>query len=544
MTALLERLRTLLAADDTAAVTDGGVAVVESGAGPDAVGDRDGRREADGAERPGADGEEGVNVADDVLLDGLGSPVFMLDASGTVIAWNAALAAVTGVGSDEAVGRADAAGLLYGADRREETLAEKVLAHPERAHHEYDVSLADSAAGRYTDEGEVVDRDGETRYVTFTAQPLYEDGDLVAVVETVEDRTEAELRAESIEAFSAELRDTLEALVAGDLSARVSFADEHDVLDARLVEGTSERLNRTAATFEETAAGVDEGTTRLEASVEAATDAAADIAANVGEQNRLLTDGVSEMQTFSASMEEVAATADEVDAAAEQARDAANDGLDASEDASEATAEVTEIGEDLVESVTDLGERMDDIEAVVEVISDVAEQTNLLALNANIEAARAGKDGDGFAVVAEEVKTLADETRQHTEQITENIDQLQSQTDSTVVAAEQSHQRIDHAADQIDEVLAAFDEIAAAIDQAADGIGEVSRATDNQAGTVEELTATIEDVRERTEATEAAADRIVSATDEQTAAIDGLTASVRDLRGHGGSGRESTPRPE
>ncbi|QLG60799.1 methyl-accepting chemotaxis protein [Halorarum salinum] len=515
MPSLLSRVRGWFAAESDP-VPDGGV-TVESGA--------DGSAAFEEEER---DADE-LNVDDDLLLDGVGSPVFMLDADGEVVAWNRAIEELTGASSEEAVGHSHASEMFYPDGRRAKTLADKVLEAPETTHVEHDVDLADEGLSLYADTSVMTDQHGNDRHIYFTAMPLYEDDEVVAVIETVQDRTEQVRRQEAVEALVDELQGTITRLIDGHLEARASFDDEDGCLDERLL-GVVDELNEMAGAFESTAAGVDEQTGRLEGSVEEAVDAAEDIARNVGEQNELLTEGVSEMQTFSASMEEVAATAEEVDTAAEQAREAASEGLDASEDAREATDDVTEIGEELVESVTDLGDRMDDIESVVEVISDVAEQTNLLALNANIEAARAGKDGDGFAVVAEEVKTLADETRQHTEQITGSIEQLQNQTDSTVVAAEQSHQQIDHAADQIDDVLEAFEDIAASIDQAADGIAEVSRATDDQATTVEELTATIEDVRERSGETEDAADRIVAATDQQTDAIEDLSAQVRELR--------------
>ncbi|WP_313692566.1 methyl-accepting chemotaxis protein [Halorarum halobium] len=514
MRSLLSRLRDRFASERDP-VPDGGVAV-ESGADVDAL--------------DVEEDESELNVDDDLLLDGVGSAVFMLDSSGTIVAWNRAIEDLTGASSEEAVGHPHASEMFYPDGRRAQTLADKVLETPESAHEEYDISVEDEALSLYADTSVMTDQHGDERHIYFTAMPLYEGDELVAVIETVRDRTEQVQRQEAVEALVDEVQGTIQLLIDGHLEARANYVDEDDCLDERLLEVVGE-LNEMAEAFESTALGVDEQTAQLEGSVNEAVDAAEDIAENVAEQNDLLTEGVSEMQTFSASMEEVAATAEEVDTAAEQAREAATEGLDASEDAREATDDVTDIGEELVQSVTDLGERMDDIEDVVEVISDVAEQTNLLALNANIEAARAGKDGDGFAVVAEEVKTLADETRQHTEQITGSIEQLQNQTDSTVVAAEQSHQQIDHAADQIDDVLEAFEDIAASIDQAADGIAEVSRATDDQATTVEELTATIEDVRERSGETEDAADRIVAATDEQTDAIEDLSEQVRELRG-------------
>ncbi|QLG28448.1 PAS domain-containing protein [Halorarum halophilum] len=523
MTSLLSRVRRWFGAESDP-IPDGGVAVESGADGDPALNSEEDETElTDEAE---------LNVDDDMLLDGVGSAVFMLDADGRIAAWNRGIENLTGATSEEAIGHPHASEMFYPDGRRAQTLADKVLETPRSVHEEYDVDLEDEELSLYADTSVMTDQHGRERHIYFTAMPLYEGDELVAVVETVRDQTEQVRRQKAVEALVDELQRTIEQLVAGHLDARADYVDEEDCLDDRLL-GVVGELNEMAESFESTAVGVDEQTGHLEESVEEAVDAAEDIARNVAEQNELLTEGVSEMQTFSASMEEVAATAEEVDTAAEQAREAASEGLDASEDAREATDDVTDIGEELVDSVTSLGDRMDDIESVVEVISDVAEQTNLLALNANIEAARAGKDGDGFAVVAEEVKTLADETRQHTEQITGSIEQLQSQTDSTVVAAEQSHQQIDHAADQIDDVLEAFDDIASSIDQAADGIAEVSRATDDQATTVEELTATIEDVRERSTETETAADRIVAATDQQTDAIEDLSERVRELKGQG-----------
>ncbi|SFL39356.1 methyl-accepting chemotaxis sensory transducer with Pas/Pac sensor [Halogranum rubrum] len=534
---LRNSVRTLLsrlAGDESSktSMTDGGVTVTDQSEG--SPGTDSSLPDASGGEFEFQDetdlAADELNIDDDVLLDGVGMPVFMLRTDGEVVAWNHSFEQLTGVSADQALGSRAVSTVFYSDAQRRQTLAEKVLDAPETADRTYGLALEDETLSLYAEEETLTDRYGDERHFRYTSMPIYEDGDLVAVVQTVRDRTDEVRRHSDIEDLVDEVQQTLHALVDGHLEARASFDREGRVVEDRLLTVVDE-LNGMAEGFEDVAMRVDTETQSLAHAVERTATAANQIARNVEEQNDLLSEGASEMQRFSASMEEVAATADQVDVAATQARDAAAQGLDASEDARTATNEVVDIGDDVVRSVTDLGERMDDIEAVVEVISDVADQTNLLALNANIEAARAGEDGDGFAVVAEEVKTLADETRTHTEQITTSIEEIQAQTDSTVDAAEESHERINHAGEQISDVLEAFEEIADAIDEAADGITEVSRATDDQATTVEELTATIENVQERAEETEEAAAHIVDATDEGTDAIDELAGAVGELRG-------------
>ena len=541
MTGYWERVKRILTRNDRRrSVTDGGIA---SGTPPgdeeaigggkstnDAVAGSDEPRvndETAGGDAAGVvDGSGGVTPA--AVFDTLGVPAFVLDVEGTIVAWNEALTALTGADAADAIGHTHASELFYPDGRRADTLADKVLEEPERADVVYDVVRRDTAQTRYGDTSTMIDRHGQTKHIEFTATPLYADGELVGVTEVVIDRTETVEERDATARLVGEVQQAAMAIGNGNLDARVAEPPGSARLDDELV-GVIDAVNQMVDGLQTLVESVHEQVRRMDETTEEASGAADDIAENVAVQDKLLDESVAEMQSFSAGMQEVAATADQVDAAAGAASGAASAGLDASEDARAATEDVVQIGDELVESVGALSDRMMDIEAVIAVISDVAEQTNLLALNANIEAARAGEDGNGFAVVAEEVKKLADETRGYTEEITASLDQLQAQSAETSGAVERSHDRIRDAETEIETAFDALTQIADAVDEAATGVGEVARATDDQAATVEQLTASLERVRDRSGHTEAATRQIVDATRRQTDAVDELVTRVDRL---------------
>ncbi|WP_413205675.1 methyl-accepting chemotaxis protein [Rhodospirillum sp. A1_3_36] len=162
-----------------------------------------------------------------------------------------------------------------------------------------------------------------------------------------------------------------------------------------------------------------------------------------------------------------------------------------------ATEEAKQAGE-TVEGLANAARRIGDVTSL---IKDIAEQTNLLALNATIEAARAGEMGKGFAVVANEVKTLAHQTAKATQEISDQIRDMQSATEQTVGS-------ISHVRQTIDEMRESTAHIASAVEQQSAATAEISRNAQGMVSNTQDVTRNIAGVSEAAKSTGQAVDRV------------------------------------
>jgi methyl-accepting chemotaxis protein len=363
-----------------------------------------------------------------------------------------------------------------------------------------------------------------------------------------------------------ELGNSFAKMIAGLRDAVSKVAESANAVSAAAAqlasasEQSGDATRQIATTIQQVAMGITQqttGVTKTSASVEQMNRAIEGVAKGAQEQANAISKASQVTSRISTAIEQVASNAQAVTRDSAQAATYSRDGAK--------TVKETIVGMEAIRSkvglsaakVEEMGTRSEEIGAIVETIEDIASQTNLLALNAAIEAARAGEQGKGFAVVADEVRKLAERSSLATKEIGALIKGIQKTVNEAVTAMQASAVEVEsgvmraHSAGEVlDSILGAAEsvykqaedagtaaskvsvaaaELVEAVDTVSAVIEENTAATEEMAANSSELTQSIENIASVSEENSASVEEVSASTEEVSAQVEEVSASATSL---------------
>jgi len=271
----------------------------------------------------------------------------------------------------------------------------------------------------------------------------------------------------------------------------------------------------------------------IRASTEQVAHQSSDLSVSAGEISKAAQRQADSSAATAAAVEELTVSINEISQIAlttesnsRQTADLAGKGADVVRRAAKEMENIAGSVNESTQRIQTLVGRSQEIGSITQVIREIADQTNLLALNAAIEAARAGEQGRGFAVVADEVRKLAERTSQATAEITQMVAAIQDDTQQAVQAMEGATPRVKGGQELAQQATGLLDQIQQQANDSLDKAREVANATRSQATTANEIAGHVESIASMTEQTNAATLSNADAADQLKAVADRLQTEL------------------
>ncbi|MCA1064396.1 methyl-accepting chemotaxis protein (plasmid) [Rossellomorea sp. AcN35-11] len=292
-----------------------------------------------------------------------------------------------------------------------------------------------------------------------------------------------------------------------------------------LVSNVMEASEQVAATSEELTANAEE----TAKATEQITNSIQEVSNGADVQVSSIEKSMNQIGLILNDVEKIQESSDSVSESSHKAEEQVDHGKDTVNQAVEQMNVINQNTKEISNVVNSLSTRSNEIEKILTIINDIAEQTNLLALNAAIEAARAGEHGRGFAVVADEVRKLAEQSGNSTKQISELIREIQESTREAVNSMKKGEEAVNKGTELVDGAGGVFMNISETIDHIVLQMKGVAGSVEEISTNTSDLVESMGSVSEVSEHTSGHAQEVAASAEEQTASMEEVTAATQTL---------------
>jgi methyl-accepting chemotaxis protein len=304
------------------------------------------------------------------------------------------------------------------------------------------------------------------------------------------------------------LANQAEMVASGDLTVHVEQKSEDEIGQ---LAGAFKRM---VVSLRDTIGQVGEASSAVASASSEISSSTEEMAAGAQEQTSQAGEVASAVEEMTKTIVENSKNASTTAETAKEAKRAAEQGGTVVEETVVGMKRIAEVVRQSAGTVQELGRSSDQIGEIIGVIDDIADQTNLLALNAAIEAARAGEQGRGFAVVADEVRKLAERTTKATKEIASMIKKIQGDTKGAVTSMEEGTKQVDEGIKLADKAGASLQEIVGNSQKVTDMVAQIAAASEQQSSASEQISKNVEAISSVTGETARGVQQIARAAED------------------------------
>jgi len=318
--------------------------------------------------------------------------------------------------------------------------------------------------------------------------------------------------------------DVLKVMATGDLTVRVTgdYKGDHQLIK-NSINSLGDSVGGLIKQLTEAVEATASASTQISSSAE-------EMAAGAQEQSSQTAEVAAAMEEMSRTIVETANNATVSAEASQEASKKATEGATKLEESKEGMQRIVTSTDTVGKNITSLASKSEQIGEIAQVIDDIADQTNLLALNAAIEAARAGEHGRGFAVVADEVRKLAENTTKATQEIANTIKAIQSEAKDADTSMKEAGEAVKEGLRLNDQVGDVLGDILSSVDSVTGQISQVAAASEEQSATAEQVSTNVEAINNVANESAAGVQQIASASEDLNRLTENLSGLVAQFK--------------